>query len=504
MNIVCLDVDCCKEVSTMHRVIIGAVFHETNTFWPFDTGLEEFRKRNYFLDDTVTEKFQGTRTVLGAFIEVMRNHGVEVIPTIAAIAEPSGPVTTEAIEQIKKDLFERYKQAGKVDGILLSLHGAMVTRSDDDGDGEFLESLRAVVGEEIPVIATLDLHTNLTERMVKNSTALIPYREYPHADMYARGLDAANLMIRVLNEGVKPVMKYARKPMFTVLMETGGEICRPIMELSEEIRQQPGIINASVLHGFYAADTADTCLSSLVISDGDEVLAQQMADRLADVAWEQRVKLGHLDTYTPQEAIAEAETMEGTVVFADICDNPGAGSSEDGTHLLRALLEAKVQNVAYAMICDAETVEECIKAGVGSTVNIRLGGKMDPNLLGAPIECTAYVKTISDGIYKNRGPMHGGLAVNLKKSVVIVVDGISIVVGTVPTQVYDIEIFQSHGLSLKDFKILVVKSSVHYKAAFGPHCKKAFSVECPGGLVVDPKNLCYQKCMRPIYPLDEI
>lgn len=488
----------------MRRVIIGAVFHETNTFWPIKTGLEEFKKRNYFLDDVVIEKFRGTHTVLGAFIEVLQENGIEVIPTIAAIAEPSGPVTTGAIEQIKKDLFERCRAAGEVDGVLLSMHGAMVTEDNDDGDGEFLQSLRAVVGSEIPVVATLDLHANLTERMVKNSAALIPYREYPHADMYARGLDAANLMIRVLNGGVRPVMKYARRPMFTVLMETGGEICRPIMELSEEVRQQPGILNASVLHGFYAADTADTCLSSLVISDGDEALAQQMAERLADVAWEQRVKLGHLDTYTPKEAIAEAETMEGTVVFADICDNPGAGSSEDGTHLLRALLEAGVKNVAYAMICDPETVEACIKAGVGNTVDIKLGGKKDPGQLGEPVCCTAYVKQISDGIYKNRGPMHGGLAVNLKKSVVIVVDGISIVVGTVPTQVYDVEIFQSHGLSLKDFEILVVKSSVHYKAAFGPHCKKAFSVECPGGLVVDPKNLNYKKCIRPIYPLDEI
>lgn len=488
----------------MHRVIIGAVFHETNTFWPFGTGLEEFKKRNYFLDDVVIEKFRGTRTVLGAFIEVLEENGIEVIPTIAAIAEPSGPVTAEAIAQIKQDLFDRCRKAGKVDGILLSMHGAMVTDNDDDGDGEFLESLRAVVGKAIPVVAALDLHTNLTARMVDNATALIPYREYPHADMYHRGLDAAKLMLRILNEEVKPVMKYTRLPMFTALMETGGEACRPIMEQSEEIRRHPGIINASVLHGFYAADTADTCASALVISDGDAELAQQMADQLAETTWKQRVKLGHLDTYTPEEAIAEAEMLEGPVVFADVCDNPGAGSSEDGTHLLRALLKAGVKNVAYAMICDPETVEACIKVGVGNTVEIRLGGKKDAALLGEPIICTAYVKMISDGTYANRGPMHGGLTVNIQKSVVVVVDGISIIVGSVPTQVYDIEIFQSHGLSLKDFKILVVKSSVHYRAAFGPHCKKAFSVECPGGLVVDPKNLCYKKCSRPIYPLDEI
>ena len=488
----------------MHRVIIGAVFHETNTFSPFGTGMEEFKKRNYFLDDTVIEKFQGTRTVLGAFIEVLRENGVEVIPTIAAIAEPSGPVTADAIEQIKKDLFERCRAAGEVDGILLSMHGAMVTDNDDDGDGEFLESLRAVVGAKVPVIAALDLHTNLTDRMVNNATALIPYREYPHSDMYLRGLDAARLMMRVLKEGIRPVMRYTRLPMFTVLMETGGEACRPIMEQSEEVRQQPGILNASVLHGFYAADTPDTCASALVVSDNDPELAQKMADRLAETTWKQRVKLGHLDTYKPEEAIAEAAATEGTVVFADICDNPGAGSSEDGTHLLRALLDAKVQNVAYAMICDPETVQACIAAGVGNTVDIRLGGKKDPDQAGAPICCSAYVKLISDGIYKNRGPMHGGLAVNLQKSAVIVVDGVTIVVGSIPTQIYDIEIFQSHGLSLKDFKILVVKSSVHYRAAFGPHCTKMFSVECPGGLVVDPKNLTYKKCARPIYPLDEI
>lgn len=488
----------------MYRILIGSVFHETNTFWPFPTGLEEFKKRNYLLDDALIDQFQNTHTVLGAYIEVLRENSVEIIPSIAAIAEPSGAVTAEAIREIKRIIFTKCKEAGKLDAILLSLHGAMVTEDHEDGDGNFLEELRAVVGWEIPIIATLDLHTNLTQKMVDNATALIPYREYPHSDMYDRGLDAVHLMMRTLRGEVKPVMRWKQLPLLTALIETEKEACRPIMEASAAAREREGILNASVLHGFYAADTVESGASALVVSDASAELAQQTADSLAGVTWENREGLVRMDTYTPQEAIAKAGALEGPVVFADVCDNPGAGSSEDGTHLLRALLEAGVEKVAYAVICDPETVVACHEAGVGKSIDIRLGGKKNPDILGEPIACKAYIKSLSDGVYLNRGPMHGGLGVNLKKSAVVVVGGVTVIVTSIPTQTYDIEIFQSHGLMLKDFHILVVKSSIHYRAAFGPHCKKMFSVECPGALVVDPRNLTYKNCRRPVYPLDEL
>jgi microcystin degradation protein MlrC len=201
--------------------------------------------------------------------------------------------------------------------------------------------------------------------------------------------------------------------------------------------------------------------------------------------------------------MAEAANTDGLVVFADICDNTGAGSSGDGTKLLRAMLDAGVTNAAYAMITDAETVETCWKAGPGSYVDIRLGGKCAPDYLGEPIECRAYVKSLFDGRYTNKGPMQAGMEYDMKKSAVIEVGGISVIVGAIPKQPFDIEIFRSHGLTPSDFHILVVKSSVHYRASFGPHAAKMLPVDCPGILVIDPRQLDYQNVNRPIYPLDK-
>jgi len=210
-----------------------------------------------------------------------------------------------------------------------------------------------------------------------------------------------------------------------------------------------------------------------------------------------------ITTYTPEEAVLEASKTEGTVVFADICDNPGSGSSGDGTKLLRALLDNGVKNVALGMITDPETVAQCHAAGVGSYIDIKLGGKFMPDKLGEPIECKAYVKLLSDGRYINRGPMFAGTESNLQKSAVIVIDGITVVVSSVARQAYDIESFQSHGLTLRDFKILVVKSAIHYRAAFGPYASKMLSVNCPGVITIDLKNNDYKKVKRPVYPLDE-
>lgn len=485
----------------MFRVLVGMIFHETNTFSPFATGLPEFHKRSYVEGNGLSAAYRHTHTVLGAYIETLeKEQDCVVLPSFAAAAEPSGIVEATAIETMKAELL---KPLGNetVDGVLLALHGAMVTESSEDGDGDILQAVREAVGPDVPIIATLDLHTNLTQKMVDCADALVPYNEYPHADMYERGLVAANLMLRTLRGEIRPCMRWKQLPLLLALTGTGTEDYRPIREAIQAAQREPTVLVASPLHGFYLADTADTGASALAVTDKDPILAQRVADELANRIWSYRDRFVHVKTYTPAQALEDAATQDGPVVFADICDNPGAGSACDGTNLLRDLLDAHATGVAYALIVDPETVEQCHAAGVGSCITVRLGGKRVPERLGAPIECRACVKTLSDGRYTNRGPMHGGLSVNLSKTAVIVVEGITVIVSTVATQAYDVEIFQRHGLMLSDYKILVVKSSVHYRAAFGPVSKKMYSVECPGMLVTDPKALSYRNCVRRVYPL---
>ncbi len=487
----------------MYRIFIGSFAHETNTFWPGKTGLDSFRSR-YCLDgEEVVKKFENTLTPLGGFIDVLNKYDAEGIYSVAASAEPSGYVTREAFEQVKGTLLKDLAAAGKVDGVLLALHGAMVAEHEEDGEGNILEAVRELTGRDVPVVVTLDLHANITKRMAENADVMIPHHEYPHVDGYDRSIEAAEMLMGMIRGELHPVIALRHPPILASLTETQTEVYRPIAEACNEARAIPGVLEATIAHGFFAADIADAGVTALVITDGDRQLADKVADDLADVAWGYRKTLSIIPTYTPEEAIEEAAKTEGLVVLADICDNTGAGSSGDGTKLLRAMLEAKVKNAAYAAITDPEVVEQCLEAGVGSFVDIRLGGKTAPEYLGEPIECRAYVKGLFDGRYINKGPMQAGMVFDMKKSVVIEVEGISIIVASVARQPFDIEVFRSHGLMPEDFHILVVKSSVHYRASFGPHAAKMLSVECPGILKIDPRQLDYRHVKRPIYPLDE-
>ena len=487
----------------MFRIFVGSFAHETNTFWPRKTGINEFKNRYYVTGQEVIDIFGNTLTPLGGMIDVLNKYNAEGIFSVAASAEPSGYVTKEAFEEIKGILLRDLAAAGKVDGVLLALHGAMVAEHEEDGEGNILESVRKVVGPDVPVIATLDLHANITQRMVENATAMIPHHEYPHVDGYERSLDASEMLIGTLEGRVHPVMSFRHPPLLASLVETMAPAYRPIVDACRKAREIPGVLEATIAHGFFPADIAAAGVTALVITDSDRELAERVAQELSDAAWEHRDLLARINTCTPEEAIAEAEKVEGLVVLADVCDNTGAGSSGDGTKLLRSMLESGVTNAAYAMITDAEVVDACWKAGPGSCIDIKLGGKNAPDKLGAPIACKAYVKSLFDGRYTNKGPMQAGMEFDMKKSAVIEVNGISIIVSAIPKQPFDIEIFRSHGLTPSDFHILVVKSSVHYRASFGPYAAKMLAVECPGILVTNPQHLNYRNVQRPVYPLDE-
>ena len=488
----------------MIRVLVGMIFHETNTFSPFKTGIPEFKKRSYTEREEMIAAYENTKTPLGAFLETLQKEkDIEIVPSIGAAAEPSGAVTADAIQQMTASLLAPAKEK-KVDAVLLALHGAMVTEIDDDGDGWILERVREVVGKDVLVAATLDLHANLSQRMINCANILVPYNQYPHADMYERGLVAANLFVRALRGEIKPIMKWAPLPLLTSLKETKCEDYQVICKAMSELESKPEILMASVLHSFYLTDSKETCASVLVIPDGDEAAAQNGANYLAKVLWENRKAMVYVNTYTAKSAYEDA-CKEGNypVVFADVCDNPGVGSTEDATALLKELIELHAQRVAYALIVDPETVDQCHKAGTGATIEVHLGGKMAPEKTGEPITCNAYVKSLSDGRYRNHGPMHGGLAINLRKTAVIVIEGITVIVSAVPTQTYDIEIFRSHGLVLEDYDILVVKSSIHYRAAFSKVAKKLYGIECPGTTILNLHSLDYKKCLRSNYPLNQ-
>ena len=489
----------------MFNIILAQFKHETNTFSSKKTDFECFRSREYVEGEEILSYYAGTRSEMGGFLDVLAGEkDVHLVPSVAANAIPAGPVTADMWQRIRDMVLATIRETNRVDAVLLCLHGAMVTELSEDGEGDLLEEIRAAVGPQVPIMATLDLHANITQKMLTNCDVFCPYRGYPHADLYERGLEAAGILLRTLRGEIKPVMRWAKQPFLLAAVPTAMPVMNKHVKRAASFEQQPGVLSVSIGHGFFCADIEEAGLTTIAVTDNDPDRAQEIANALADGIWADRSLLQRR-FYTPEEAIAQAEREQSwPVIFADVADNPGGGSTGDGTHLLRAMLNAGVKDAAVALICDPESVAAAARAGAGNTVHLWLGGKQCPEILGGPIECDAYVKLLHDGKYINDGPMGGGMPMDLQKSAVLVVDGIEVIVTCNVTQPYDVQIFRSHGIEPLRRKIIVVKSAVHFRAAFEPLAQKVYDIECPGLMPQNPKTMTYTHLRRPIYPLDEI
>jgi len=489
----------------MFRIIIAEFKHETNTFSSQRTDFAAYRRSLYAIGDDLVSILTDTATEVGGMLDVLQDEpDVSLIPVVAANAIPAGPVAADVFEDVRDRLAGAIRAHAPVDGILLCLHGAMVTENSEDGEGDLLEAVRQAAGDGTWVMATLDLHANITQKMSRFANVLINYDYYPHADMVDRGREVAQFMLQTLRGEIHPVMVCKSVPIILPPLSTNEAVLRPFVDQMHAYEATPGVLTVSIAHGFLCADIHELGMTVVAVTDQDPEHATRIADELAARLWQDRHRLKP-ENMSVDEALDEAEkSAEGPVILADLTDNPGGGSPGDGTHILRAMIRRKVKNAAVALICDPESVASCVKAGVGQTVKLRLGGHIYPDLLGQPIECEAYVRLVSDGRYRNRGPMSGGVVVDLQKSAVVLIGGIEVIVTAQVTQPYDVEIFYAHGIDPVQKHLLLLKSTNHFKAAFGPIARRVLNVSVPGLLAQDPRSVDYQNCRRPIYPLDEM
>lgn len=486
----------------MYRILVGQFTHETNTFSPFPTGLECFRERGYVTGQAVIDICKKANTICGGHIQtLLRCDDVEIIPSVMASAIPSGAVTREAVETVLADMLAPIK-GQKIDAVLLALHGAMCSELDDDADGYILEHIREAVGKDAVIAVTLDLHVNLSKRMLDVTDILIPFLSYPHSDMYERGLQTADLLMKTLRGQIHPVMTQIQIPLVPALIDTNEPPYAAMKQVITEQSSLPGVLYANMTHSFYMADTADTRASALVITDGDPELGKQAAQKIYDTAIANREKLVTVDTCTFEEAYEDAmKRKQFPVVFADVCDNPGAGGTCDAPHILKKLLAVGAKNALYGMIVDPESALQCHAAGVGATVTLKLGGKSAPSVTGEPAEVTGYVKFLGDGDHVHYGPMHTGKLTHLGKTAVVVIDGVTVVVASQRTQVYDLALFVSNGIDPALFDIIVMKSTIHYRAAVQGLSRKNYSVSGPSLYTLNIGDLHYQKLLPGTYPV---
>lgn len=484
------------------KLLVSEFKHETNTFSSKKTGRKEYEARYIKQADEIIPFFTGVKVEIGGFIDGAKETGAELVPVIAANAMPSGVVTRDMFNYVRDSIIDGIRKAGHIDGILLALHGAMVVEDSFDGEGELLEAIRQVVGPELPIMITLDFHANMTEKMVKNCSALFGYNTYPHIDTYERGLEAARNIVKMINGEIKPVMALKPLPMLIPSLETKKPPFSDVFDMVFEREKDPRVINVSWFQGFPWTDIPFAGSSVVAITNNDSALAQEIVEEIGKMVWDMRERF-KVDVMSPAEAIARASASPNKpFVLADISDNPGGGAPSDGTQIVRALLDAGASNAAVAIVYDPEVVETAIKAGPRARIKVRLGGKTEPpHLHGEPLEIEAYVRTISDGRYVNKGPMGTGFRTDIGRTVVLDVNGIEIIVPERRIQPTDPEIFRRHGIEPLDKKMLVLKSTLHYRAGFEPLAAEIIQLDLPGLMSPNFRMFNYQNLGRPVWPL---
>src|ERR1700731_824213 len=486
--------------------------HETNTFSVQKTDMALWRRRDFHRDNEIPAAFRGTRSGLGAAFEAADKFGWTLIHPVSANANPSGIVTDDAFEQIGGMMLEAAGRQKPIDGVLLHLHGAMVVDSYEDGEGELLARLRQVLGPDVPVVVTLDLHANVTTQMTDNASALIAFRTYPHVDQYERAWQGAELLQRAMNGEVKPKTVIARRPMIYGL-DRGRHQKGPMAELigkGEMLEQSGEALVVSICAGFSRANIRDVGPSVTVTVDmarGDaRPRGQAVAEGYMDYAWQTR-DYESLKLLWVAKAVARAKAGkpgDKPLVVADYTDNPGGGGYGDATAFLKGLVDAGVDSVAFHAICDPEAVQDGMLAGVGTKTTLTLGGKTDPSMGGGPLSLAGEVVCLTNGRFIAYGPMGGGIERNYGPSMVFRVGGIDVVVITNNGQAVDLAQFTSLGIDPTRYRTVAVKSMQHFRAAFEPIARQV--------VLVDTGALCseiytpelFTKVRRPVWPLDPI
>jgi microcystin degradation protein MlrC len=474
------------------RIAFGGFQHETNTFAPSKATFDAFSRGGGWpplcQGSDIFDAVAGINLPVTGFIEGMKASRHTLVPTAWAAASPSAHVTRDAYERIAAMIVERLKTAGSLDAVYLDLHGAMVAEHFDDGEGELLERVRRVVGREMPVVVSLDLHANVTRRMVENTDILIAYRTYPHVDMAETGERAAAFLLRRLKGMPRPHVSVRRVPFLIPLISqcTMLEPTRAVYERLAEL-ETPAITSLSFTPGFPAADFPE-CGPVVLAYAEDRNAAATAADALRQTV-ESYESNFDFPVLSPEEgvrrAMAIAQRARKPVVIADTQDNPGAGGNSDTTGMLRALVALNAQRAALGLMVDREAAAKAHGAGQGASIDLALGGKS--NIPGdAPFHGRFVVERLADGKFTCKGPFYRGARMTLGPSACLRIGGVRIVVAGEKPQMADQEMYRFVGIEPTTQGILVNKSSVHFRADFTPIAEEIIVCKAPGPMLADP------------------
>ncbi|AVT75336.1 hypothetical protein RPPS3_12730 [Rhodopseudomonas palustris] len=486
----------------MTRIAVGGFLHETNTFAPTKATWEAFVHGGGWpamtIGADVLKVMRGINVGLAGFVEEADAKGWKLIPTVACGASPSAHVTEDAFERVVKIMIDGIKAAGQLDAVYLDLHGAMVTEHLEDGEGEILARVRAVIGPDLPLVVSIDLHANVTPRMIEHADALIAYRTYPHVDMADTGRASAKHLELLLRSGQKFAKAFRQLP-FLIPISWQCTFDQPTKGIYDKLAalESEAVPTLSFAPGFPAADFPD-CAPSVFAYGRTQADADAAADAVAALV------AGHEDDfdgkiYSPDDgvkhAIELARTAAKPIIIADTQDNPGAGGDSDTTGMLRALVRNNAQRAAIGVIYDPDAAKAAHAAGVGAIVSLSLGGKS--GIPGdTPFEEIFVVEQLSDGRFVAPGPYFGGREMEMGPSACLRIGGVRVVIASHKAQLADQAMYRYVGIEPTTQAILVVKSSVHFRADFQPIAERLLICAAPGAMPADTAALPWQR-LRP-------
>jgi microcystin degradation protein MlrC len=490
------------------RVVIAQMQHETNTFSPVPTPWEAFGNQGPSIGREALEAIEGTRVPMAAFIDLARREGAEIDTPVAAWANPSGPVDGEAYDRICDLICDAVRRG--CDAVFLDLHGAMVVEDrTDDGEGTLLERIRAIA-PHTPIAVSLDLHANVTERMVRNCDVIAGYKTYPHVDGYEAGELAGSMLWRYLRGEIQPVMTWGNRPLLahTLRQNTSESPMRDFVEAARAAERK-GMLAATAFGGFQLADIHDAGISAVVVADRDRAAAQAACDAILDAAWWRKEDFVYRGRPL-EEALIEAkrlgEQSGGPVLLLDHADNCASGATQDTMHVLKAALRLGLTGIAVGPVRDPEAVARMIEAGIGNRVALPVGGKADMPAIGRkgePLQMEGVVRNITDGEYTITGPQFTGMRCYMGRTAVLDTGKAQIVVTERNQEPWDRGVFESVGIRPEKQRYLLLKSRMYYRPVFLPIAKGSVLCDGIGVASSDWKQFTYRKVRRPIYPLDE-
>lgn len=483
----------------MPRILIAECKQEVSTFNPHLSGSTDFGIRR---GDELLNYHRTVRNEIGGALSVFdSNPDVELVPTYSAFFITSGGTLAKMDwERIASEFLDCIRAAPPVDGVYFCMHGAMASEEELDPEGWLLAETRKILGADIPIVVSLDLHGILTDRMAEHSDAFVAYHTYPHVDFFETGQRAAKLLLKIVAGEVKPVMAKVTVPALVrgdELITASGSI-RHAVEASKSVEQSPGGLSAAMMWGNPFTDVPELASCAFVVTDNDPALAERVALRIANLFWEHHEKMRvPLVSLEDMVRIAKAHTG-GTLALVDAADATSSGASGDSNAILHVLVESGCTLRTLLPMVDEPAVKMAFAAGIGATITTTIGGTLDPQRF-KPIQITAKVRLLSDGRFRSESFGEEWLA---GPTAVLQTDNFTLVVSSRAVNLYDRSFFYAHGQNPERFDAVVVKSPHCQHHMYAAWCARMVNVDAPGSSSANLPYLGHTRCARPMFPLD--